>query len=504
MLKKIVIAVISALSIGVIGFRNPTSADVNEGSTANLRQLHGLVSLGNGHTCVVMNGGVKCWGKGNQGQLGNDTTSNSVTPVDVKAASSSADLLTNVTSIAAGNLHTCALLQDTTVKCWGWNSNGQLGNGSTSSESTPVTVDSLNNIIALAAGNEHTCALLASGGVKCWGSNSDGQLGRASNVLTNNRSTSAIDIAGIQNATAISAGYAFTCVLIQSGQVKCWGDNAQGQLGDGSDSDSYTPVDVKAASGGSEPLSNVRSISVGSEHACALLANTTAKCWGYNDYWQLGIGTSGRPMTPVNVVTSDTDNNPLTGVLAISAGESHTCVVMQNTGAKCWGLGERGQLGDGTTEYRRNTPVDVLNEALSDAGLQASSNQLLNLRAISLGSSHTCAVVASQFSCWGLNRSGELGSTPSGEDQNENAYFKTRPAVVLGITFPNLPEQEQNQTPAPVVTTTVAPTTTTTASTVKKLSKLPETGSSNSLFVFAAIALTLGGAVTIARKRLLN
>ena len=220
------------------------------------------VAAGGSHTCALTTGGgVKCWGSNQFGQLGVGSTTSRLTPADVTGLS------TGVQAISAGYHHTCALTTGGGVKCWGYNGNGQLGNGSTTTHLTPVDVTGLSSGVqaisarTTSASINHTCALTTGGGVKCWGNNGSGQLGDGS---TMNRLTP-VDVTGLSSGVqAISAGGTRTCALTTGDGVKCWGNNGSGQLGDGSIATRLTPVDVTGLSSG------MQAISASHNHTCAL------------------------------------------------------------------------------------------------------------------------------------------------------------------------------------------------------------------------------------------
>jgi len=316
----------------------------------------GALSAGGSQTCALTSGGgVKCWGFG---QLGNGTTSDSSTPVAVSGLSS------GMAAVSAGDHHTCALTSGGGVKCWGDNGYGQLGNGTTIDSSTPVDVSGLSSgVAAVSTGSYgHACAVTSGGAVKCWGYNVYGELGDGT---TTDRSTP-VDVIGLSSGVAaIGVGGEHTCALMSGGAVKCWGYNYYGQLGDGTTTDSSTPVDVSG-------LSGVAAIDVGGYFACALTSGAGVKCWGDNGYGQLGDGTTIESPTPVDV------SGLAGGVSAISAGTNyssdgsdHACALTSAGAVKCWGLNDVGELGDGTTTDS-STPVFVNGTGAGPAALISS------------------------------------------------------------------------------------------------------------------------------------
>ena len=326
------VAAIVALSVTLVASGTPTAPSSSR------------IAAGQYNTCAVTSGGgVKCWGGNTFGQLGNGSTANSSTPVDV------AGLTSEVRTIAAGGSHTCALTNGGGVKCWGANYKGQLGNGSTANSRSPVDVTGLTSgVSAIAAGLYHTCAVTSGGGAKCWGLGNVGQLGSGS---TGSRTP--VDVAGLTSGvSAIAAGGRHTCAVTSGGGAKCWGANGSGQLGNGATGGiSSSPVDVAGLTSG------VRAITAGeSDDTCAVTSGGGAKCWGANGYGVLGNGskTGGFSSTPVDVA------GLTSGVSAIAAGWFHTCALMNTGDAKCWGLNNGGQLGNGSKTTHSLTPVDVL------------------------------------------------------------------------------------------------------------------------------------------------
>jgi len=342
------------------------------------------VAAGGLHTCALMSGGgVKCWGSNLRGALGNGLASSSSRPVDVVGLTSGG------TAIAAGHYDYSCAATSTGVKCWGDNQQGQLGNGSKTSSRTPVDVVGLGSgVRALAAGFIHACALTSGGGVKCWGGNGTSQLGNG----TQTSSTIPVDAIGLSSGVrAIAAGANHSCALTSGGGVKCWGGNYNGELGNGgSPLISRSPIDVVGLTNG------VVAITSYFEHACALTSGGGVKCWGINGKGQLGNGTQTASKTPVSVVGLSS------GVRAIAAGYSHTCALTSGGGVKCWGDNLYGALGNGSTISLSPTPVAV-------SGLSS------GVTAIAAGQYHTCAVTTGGgVKCWGQDDNGQLGNGAPG------------------------------------------------------------------------------------------
>jgi len=300
------------------------------------------ITAGGLHTCALTSeGGVKCWGNNDFGQLGDGTTDGSSTPVDVSG------LTSGVVAITARGVHSCALTSAGGVKCWGANDFGELGDGTTTDRHTPVDVSGLTSgVVAITAGGVHSCALTSAGGVKCWGYNIAGELGDGT---TANRYTP-VDVSGLTSGIAVvAAGMLNTCALTSVGGVKCWGANDAGQLGDGTKRDRHTPVNVSGLTSG------VVAVAAGFHHACARTGAGELKCWGANESGQLGDGTERDRHTPVNV------SGLTRGLAAISAGGLHTCAVTSGGGIRCWGNNKRGQLGDDNAcGSHCPTPVQVV------------------------------------------------------------------------------------------------------------------------------------------------
>ncbi|MBU1243722.1 DUF4215 domain-containing protein [Myxococcota bacterium] len=284
-----------------------------------------------------------------------------------------------VRQLVAGEAHTCALLTDDTLWCWGWNLYGQLGDGTGLDSSIPVRIAALEDQAAsVSAGAWHTCAVKLDGSLWCWGRNDRGQLGVG---VTEDRLSPVVIADLVVGVAQVSCGYGHTCIISNDGSASCWGANDFGQLGNGTATDSPSPVQVSGF--GSE----IAGISAGDEFTCARKVDGSPFCWGRNDLGQLGDGTlteKSRPTPPVGLET---------GLTGMEVGPKHACAYYANSDLWCWGFNGQGQTGIGDTNTR-TTPVLV-------SAVQSTH--------VACGLAHTCAVVDTQVRCWGGNEMGQLG-----------------------------------------------------------------------------------------------
>ena len=295
------------------------------------------IAVGQDHICVILDdNSMNCWGDNSEGQLGDGTLVNrqTMTPVDFGVGRTAV-------SIAAGESHTCAILDDASLKCWGDNSNGQLGDGTVFDSTIPVDVNLGSDVpVTISAGSSHTCVVIATADLKCWGDNSEGQLGDG----TNTDSSSPISVnLGADKVLAIASGYSHTCAILNSPTLKCWGDNSEGQLGDSTNDDRNSPTTIGLDG-------NPVAISTGSQHTCSILADTTLKCWGDNSEGQLGDGSNTDSNAPLSIISAAT---------SISLGDLHTCALFSSHTIKCWGDNSYSQLGDGSNNDQLS-PNDIL------------------------------------------------------------------------------------------------------------------------------------------------
>ncbi len=395
----------------------------------------GIATLvaGSDHTCALTaNGDALCWGANGSGQLGDGSTTDRTTPVGVS------NLTSDVTAIGAGDFHTCTITTAGAASCWGLNFNGQLGDGTTTNRSTPVDVSGLGSPLEMIApGGFHTCAVNTNGGVLCWGANESGQLGDGT---TTGRAAPAGVSTLDSGVAALAPGRSHTCALTTSGGVKCWGLNDRGQLGDGTTTNSATPVDVSGLTSG------VATIGAGDFHTCVVTTDGAAQCWGENETGNLGNGLKVSSSTPVDVcqtfnVNAQACTQTLVGVAEIAGGLEHSCALTTTGGVLCWGDNFNGQLGNGGG--------DGDNTAETVVGLAS------GVSAVASGSLHNCVIKTDGgVQCWGRRDSGQVGDGTTSIDP------RLSPVDVVGFGPKPTATSTPTDTPSPTPTPTQTPTAT--------------------------------------------
>lgn len=385
--------------------------------------LRGAVGIASNatHSCALLAaGGVRCWGDNTQGKLGIGVTGHRNVATAVVG-------LGDATAISVGSGHGCAATRGG-ARCWGDNDWVQLGNGDMgayddgveSNALAPVGVTGLGaGAIGVAAAGRHSCAVTAAGALACWGTENIGELGNGDqdNFGPNVWYASPQPVGGLGSGVVAVSGYwKHSCALTGAGDVYCWGENVAGKIGDGSTDNAYVATPVSGLGGAAV------SIAVGENHSCAALGTGAVKCWGANDFGQLGIGApDGNDHPSPETVPG------LAAVVAVAAGGDNTCALTSTGAMKCWGRNDWGQLGNGDDNYdHQSSPVDVV-------GLGS------GVVAMSVGGSgsgvlpraHSCAVLDSgEARCWGYGNQGQLGDglfIPGGIG---NRYHNT-PQVVL-------------------------------------------------------------------------
>ncbi len=381
---------------------NSNSGSGNGGNTSlSSPVVFAQVSSGSGHNCGVdVNGGVWCWGNNNNGQVGIGSTASFIGSAQLVSLPAPA------TSVSLGASHTCAIVQGQ-VYCWGANNGGQLGvpESQLPNSPTPIAVAGLaanSTAGSLALGANFSCALLSggiqAGQVQCWGNNGYGQLGNASTKSSTTPVT--VEIAAnsaLSGVTAIAARSYEACA-VAGGAVMCWGENNFGQLGNGTTTNSSIAVTVASGPSPGTPLSGAVGVSVGGNHACALMSSGSVECWGLDQFSQLGDDPgTGAPLYQEYAVEAA----GVVGATGLVAGGSHTCAIVSQGQISCWGLNGSGQLGTGSVSTDGEDPVE---------GTPVSVINITGASQLSAGGSYTCAVAGSQIQCWGVDGADQLGN----------------------------------------------------------------------------------------------
>ena len=298
------------------------------------------ISSGHAHTCAILdNGAVSCWGHSSS-----QTASNNTYQYSPELISNSLGTGRTAVALSSGDYHTCAILDIGAVSCWGQNSKGQLGSGGTSNSNIPTLTYSFGTgrtAVALSSGDKYTCAILDNGSVSCWGWNNNGQLGTGDTSNENPSPTLTSSLGIGRTAVALSSGGSHTCAILDDGSVSCWGKNWYGQLGDGTTTGRLTPTQTSSLGTGRTAVA----ISTGYGHTCVILDNGEVSCWGTGNRGQLGHGGTSHQSSPTLTSSLGTGRT----AVALSSGNTHTCAVLDNGSVSCWGNGLSGQLGSGGT-----------------------------------------------------------------------------------------------------------------------------------------------------------
>ena len=362
-----------------------SNAECSEGKFCNGTACDFVTELSTGGktNCVLLNSGsARCWGDNGNGQLGTGSaTANSATPLPV------GNVGTSLMHIAVGRFHACALYQDKNATCWGYNTHGQLGDGTLVDKSLPVltVAPPPGGMTALALGNQHTSGLAASGAAGGWGWNQYGQLGNGGNV----DATTAVAVSRSEAFVKIAAGARHSCGITSDGQVSCWGDNNLGQLGVDPNATMTSNVPIPGVIG---TAFNAIELASGKDHNCAVETAGGIACWGSNNKGQLGDGSSADSFMAVSVSTT-----LLTPFIAVGAGSAHSCAVVADGRVFCWGDNDTMQLGTGNT-MDSLSPIQVSGDGVFET--------------VSAGELHTCGLLLNgSVRCWGDNTEGQLGDS---------------------------------------------------------------------------------------------
>ena len=444
----VVVALVAATLAAVVTAPTaPVAADGNEAPAAPLAARS--ITAGSNHTCaIVPSGAVKCWGLNTSGQLGQDSTANLGDAPEEMAALAPVNLGAGrtATAVTAGGDHTCARLDDATVKCWGAGASGQLGQDSTANLGdgpgemaalAPVNLGTGRTATAVTAGNVHTCALLDDATVKCWGAGVNGRLGQDSGATLGDAAGEMAALAPVnlgagRTATAVTAGALHTCALLDDATVRCWGNGVNGRLGQDSTAHlgdepgemaALVPVNLGAGR-------TATAITAGSTHTCALLDDATVKCWGAGSFGQLGqdsttnLGDAAGEMAALPAVNLGAGRT----ATAITAGVLHTCARLDDATVKCWGGGGSGQLGQGSTANLGDAAGEMA--ALASLNLGAGHTST----AVTAGASHTCARLDdATVKCWGAGANGQLGQGSTATLGDQAGEMAALQPVDLGV-----------------------------------------------------------------------
>ncbi|WP_413612264.1 RCC1 domain-containing protein [Bdellovibrio sp. HCB-110] len=415
---------------GQLGYNDLQEYGTSPGSMAALPTVNlgtgrtaKSLSLGRSYSCAILDtDDLKCWGENTSGKLGQEVSHN-FGSVDFDVEDLGVVNLGGATlQVAVGSQHSCAVLVSGDLKCWGFNGSGQLGYDDTVSRGkTAGSMASLSAVFLGAGrtakkvfiGTNHTCVILDNDQVKCWGANGSGQLGYDSTTSKGNTAGSMaglgyVNLGAGRTAKSLALGVGQTCAILDNDQMKCWGGNSNGELG----YDSTTNKGNTAGSMATLGYVNLgagrtaKAIAAGALHTCAILDTNGVKCWGYNNFGNLGIDSTANKGNTAGSMATLAEINLGAGrtALSIAAGLHSTCVVLDTFQVKCWGDNSDAQLGYGDTAIRGNVAGSMA--ALGVVNLGAG----VTAKSVRMGWYNTCATLSDdQIKCWGKNTDGQLG-----------------------------------------------------------------------------------------------
>ena len=365
-----------------------------------------VLSSGEDHTCAIRDDGrVMCWGEGDFGKLGIGNTNDKSSPQFTNSLGSGRKAI----DISAGGDHTCAVLDNGSVMCWGRDNYGQIGDGIQGGQrnSPTHTVGLPRPAVAVEVGMDFSCALLDNGSVMCWGRGAAGRLGNGGSAPFSNSAQPVYTdpMPGGRKAVAIDISHYHTCAVLDDGSLACWGTGGAGRLGTGGTSDQSSPTLANYLGSTNQAVD----VALGRYTGCALMANGSITCWGYG-YLGDGNGESGQHSPGsawVNLPTGRT-------AVAVEMGRKHACMQLDNGDVKCWGDDQYGQMANGNGENDRNNPTTV-NFA---SGIEAVS--------IHAGHWHNCITAqTNEVYCWGDGKAGKLGDGGTTQHNFAGAAAKT-------------------------------------------------------------------------------
>jgi alpha-tubulin suppressor-like RCC1 family protein len=381
------------------------------------------LAVGDYHACVTRtDGSAWCWGNASGGQVGDGTTGDSTThlrttPVRVRRGST---FLTGVTEVAVGSSQSCAVRSDASAWCWGNAAHGEVGDGTTGDPTFHLRTkavrvrrggEPLTGVKHVAVGAGHACALRTDGTVWCWGNDDEGQLGDGTTGdPTDHIRTTAVRVrrgsGHLDKVVAIAAGYGHTCAIRKDGSAWCWGNGRAGELGDGVAAAGHHRTKATHVKLGGGYLTGASGIAASGAHTCVRRTDSSTWCWGYAEIGQLGDGTTGDPTDHVRTkpVKVRRGSGFLTGVTAVGTGVEHSCARRSDGSAWCWGNDRYGELGDGTTGD------STTHLRLKAVRVVRSAGAFTGVRKLDGGEYHTCALRTDRSVwCWGDNAFGQLG-----------------------------------------------------------------------------------------------